>query len=195
MAGQDSYGQGIVVASLTDAPNAETLARNLADALAQRSVMRFTSASTRSATLTSPVEGMLAWLQDTDQLTLYDGTSWFVIYNFTDTTTGGAVAASGFSVTSFEARKTAGVCSFSIELTRTGSAIPATSAGNVDDTLMCALPSGWRPASNVSAPCGNGFGAGECRVETDGQIYVRAWSANGSIGNGDVVRVSSCYVL
>jgi len=81
MAGQDSYSQGIVVASLTDAPNAETLARNLADAIAPRTVMRFASASARTAALTgatAPVEGMVSWLQDTNLLYVYDGSAWQV---------------------------------------------------------------------------------------------------------------------
>ncbi|MCX5522578.1 DUF2793 domain-containing protein [Streptomyces bobili] len=81
MAGQDSYSQGIVVASLTDSPNAETLARNLADAIAPRTVMRFASASARSAALTgvtAPVEGMVTWLQDTNLLYVYDGSAWQV---------------------------------------------------------------------------------------------------------------------
>jgi hypothetical protein len=81
MAGQDSYSQGIVVASLTDAPNAETLARNLADAIAPRTVMRFASASARTAALTgatAPVEGMVTWLQDTNLLYVYDGSAWQV---------------------------------------------------------------------------------------------------------------------
>ncbi|MFJ4808482.1 hypothetical protein [Streptomyces longwoodensis] len=79
MAGQDSYGQGIVVASLTDAPNAEVLARNIADGIAQRSVLRFASAAARAAALTgatAPVEGMVSWLQDVDQLQVYNGSSW-----------------------------------------------------------------------------------------------------------------------
>jgi hypothetical protein len=79
MAGTDSYGQGVVVAALTDAPNAETLARNIVDATIPRSVMRFASASARAAALTgstAPVEGMVTWLQDVNLLYVYDGTSW-----------------------------------------------------------------------------------------------------------------------
>ena len=76
MAGQDSYGQGVVIASLTDAPDAETLAKNIANALVERSVMRFDSASARAATLTSPVEGMVTWLRDANLLYHYTGTSW-----------------------------------------------------------------------------------------------------------------------
>ena len=82
MAGQDSYGQGVSVAALTDAPDAATLAKNIADGIAQRSVMRFASASTRAATLTgssAPVEGMVSWLQDTNTLQVYDGTAWYTV--------------------------------------------------------------------------------------------------------------------
>ena len=79
MAGTDSYGQGVVVAALTDAPNAETLARNIVDATIPRGVMRFASASARATALTgatAPVEGMVSWLQDVNLLYVYDGTSW-----------------------------------------------------------------------------------------------------------------------
>ncbi|MFM9703583.1 hypothetical protein [Streptomyces galilaeus] len=81
MATTDDYGQGVSIAALTDAPNAETLAKNIANALAQRSIMRFASASARSAALTgptAPVEGMVSWLQDTNLQYVYDGTAWKV---------------------------------------------------------------------------------------------------------------------
>lgn len=79
MATTDSYGQGVSIAALTDAPNANTLAFNIVDLIAQRSAMRFTSASNRNATLTSPVAGMLAWIGTEKLLTLYDGTSWVAV--------------------------------------------------------------------------------------------------------------------
>jgi hypothetical protein len=81
MATTDDYGQGVSIAALTDAPNAEILAKNIVDALTGRSNMRFTSASARSANLTgdaAPVEGMVAWLNDTNTMTMYDGSSWLV---------------------------------------------------------------------------------------------------------------------
>ena len=79
MATTDDYGQGVSIAALTDAPNAETLAKNIANGIAPRSVMRFASASTRTATLTgatAPVEGMVSYLQDTDRLYVYTGSAW-----------------------------------------------------------------------------------------------------------------------
>jgi hypothetical protein len=68
---QDSYGQGINIAALTDAPDASKLARDIVNAIAQRSVMRFASASARSATLVgdyAPVDGMVTLLQDVKRL-------------------------------------------------------------------------------------------------------------------------------
>ena len=79
MATTDDYGQGVSIAALTDAPNAESLAKNIANAITPRSVMRFASASARSATLTgvaAPVEGMLTWLQDVNRLYVYDSSAW-----------------------------------------------------------------------------------------------------------------------
>jgi hypothetical protein len=78
----DGYGQGINIASLADAPDAKKLASDIANAIAQRSVLRFASASTRGATLVgdaAPVEGMLTWLQDVNRLDLYDGTTWVAV--------------------------------------------------------------------------------------------------------------------
>ncbi|MCX4849861.1 hypothetical protein OOK39_01990 [Streptomyces sp. NBC_00264] len=75
----DAYGQGISITAPTDAPDMPATAQALAGGLVPRSVMRFASASTRNATLTSPVAGMVAFLQDTKLFTGYDGTSWVVL--------------------------------------------------------------------------------------------------------------------
>lgn len=82
MATTDSYGQGVSIAALTDAPNAESLAKSIANGLAQRGTMRFASASTRGATLVgtaAPVEGMQTWLQDINRLDVYDGSAWVAV--------------------------------------------------------------------------------------------------------------------
>lgn len=78
----DDYGQSVQIAALTDAPDAGKLAKDIVNALAQRGVMRFASASARSATLTgvaAPVEGMQTWLQDVNRLDVYDGSSWVAV--------------------------------------------------------------------------------------------------------------------
>jgi hypothetical protein len=44
--------------------------------LMNQSVMVFASASARNTAITSPTEGMIAYLSDTNALTLYDGSAW-----------------------------------------------------------------------------------------------------------------------
>jgi hypothetical protein len=71
----DPYGQGITIPALTDQPSIATVAAAL-QAILAKTTLTFASASARNATLTSPVEGMSAWLQDTNTLTRYDGSTW-----------------------------------------------------------------------------------------------------------------------
>jgi len=75
----DDYGQGIQIAALTDAPDAAKLAKDIGNALAPRSIMRFASASTRAATLigaAAPAEGMQTWLIDVNRMEIFDGSAW-----------------------------------------------------------------------------------------------------------------------
>jgi hypothetical protein len=74
----DDYGQSIVIPALTDAPNIGTIGSGM-NAIVARSVMRFTSASSRNATITSPVAGMQAFLTTEMLMTMYDGTAWAVM--------------------------------------------------------------------------------------------------------------------
>jgi hypothetical protein len=106
VATNDDFGQGVSIASLTDVPNAEVLAKNIANALAGRSVMRFTSASARTAALTgpsAPVEGMVSSLGDTDMLYRYNGSAWRLVAPFQQT---------GLSTVSFTNKE-----SFTVDIT------------------------------------------------------------------------------
>ncbi|MER5675760.1 H-type lectin domain-containing protein [Streptomyces sp. NPDC002238] len=82
----DDYGQGINVAALLDAPDAATLARNLANGIASRSILRFASASARAVALTgiaAPVAGMHTYLEDTQRLYFYTGAAWRQVSSLT----------------------------------------------------------------------------------------------------------------
>lgn len=75
----DDYGQGVQIASRTDAPDAEKLAKDIANGIAGRTVMRFASASARGAALTgvaAPVEGMTTWLIAEGRLEIYHSGTW-----------------------------------------------------------------------------------------------------------------------
>jgi hypothetical protein len=77
MPGTDNYGQSIPVPALTDAPNAFTGFDGIVEPLTQRSVMRFASASARTATLTSPVGGMVTYSSAEDRYDVYTaGLGW-----------------------------------------------------------------------------------------------------------------------
>lgn len=93
---EDDYGQGVKIAALTDAANAATLAYNIVNGLVPQTVMRFSSASERNATIASPVAGMLAWIDAEGLLTHYDGTAWVVVSAGTQAWTTVSLA-SGFS--------------------------------------------------------------------------------------------------
>lgn len=72
----DTYGQSITLYQNTESPNLEAMIKNLSDGLIPRSIMRFSAASARAATLTAPVEGMVTWLQDVNRLYVYDSGAW-----------------------------------------------------------------------------------------------------------------------
>ncbi|MEU4967768.1 hypothetical protein [Streptomyces smyrnaeus] len=75
----DDYGQGVPWLGDGDSPNLRVGTQGLAEALTPRSVMRFSSAAERNATITSPAAGMVAWLGTEKLFTGYDGSSWVVL--------------------------------------------------------------------------------------------------------------------
>jgi hypothetical protein len=81
----DTYGQNIPYPTLTDKPNAQSLAEGLVTNMTPKLVMTFASAVTRGATVKKPVEGMVTWLKDVNRLEVYDGTSWVSFASGTNT--------------------------------------------------------------------------------------------------------------
>ncbi|MFE4333959.1 hypothetical protein ACFRQM_32455 [Streptomyces sp. NPDC056831] len=112
-----------------------------------------------------------------------------------ETISTGAVAASGFGLNSFAARRVGGVCSFTVEVTRTGTAIPSPAGGNIADTTVATIPTGWRPAYDVEGAASDGYGDGGVRIGTNGTVILRTWSPGGSIQSTRNIRISTCYVL
>ena len=56
-------------------------ASEINDNLMRQSVMVFSNAAARTAAITSPVEGMVTYLEDTNQLFIYSGSSWIIFAN------------------------------------------------------------------------------------------------------------------
>ena len=187
---QDDYGQGVQIASKTDAPNAEQLAKDIVNAIAQRSILRFASASTRGATLTgatAPVEGMLTWLQDVNRLDLYDGTTWVAVSvgrsSWTTITPESPWTQNGNNNGTFQYRllNISGEESLQFRGALGRASYPTSPAGNyiVNNT---ALPSAVRPSTlrTVLIPCSDTSSeriALKLDVKTDGYLEVFGFSS------------------
>ncbi|MFI8084358.1 hypothetical protein ACIF6L_26590 [Kitasatospora sp. NPDC086009] len=76
MPGTDAFQQNIPYPVLGDAPNAEAGLSTLVNGIVGQTVMRFASATARSAALPTPVAGMTVWLAAEARLEIYDGAAW-----------------------------------------------------------------------------------------------------------------------
>ncbi|WP_372344759.1 hypothetical protein [Streptomyces sp. KL116D] len=187
----DIYGQGINLASLTDAPDIPKAINDVASGVIPRGVMRFASASARGATLTAPAAGMVAWLQDVKLLTLYDGSAWVAIAAGTQawTTVG---LASGFTqngnsngslqyrVVNLFGENTI-MFRGAVNVTYSGTTIPNSGVLNTS-----ALPSSARPTAlrTIVVPCSDVSSARitlKLDVQPDGYLKIYG-TGNGSDG-------------
>ncbi|MDT0442326.1 hypothetical protein [Streptomyces johnsoniae] len=101
--------------------------------------------------------------------------------------------ASGFTANASVGRRTCGVYYVTVLVTNNVSR-PASGAGNIDDVLMCTLPSGWRPPAQTSASWSNGITSGEGRVDESGQMVLRTAMPNSTIGIGTNILCSLSWV-
>lgn len=88
----DKYAQGFAGLDYGDVPDLKVLSDNLL-LMAGQSVMRFSSASSRNANLTSPVAGMAAWCAAEKLLTVYDGSAWVAVASGTQAWTTPSLAS------------------------------------------------------------------------------------------------------
>lgn len=114
-----------------------------------------------------------------------------------EVTSAGAVAATGWSISSFEGRRVAGVTTVNLLVTRTGADVPQSAAdsGNIaGDPSVCTLPDGWRPTATANGLYGNGVVDGEFSVNTAGLIILRSISGNAGIVSGTNTRIFCSWI-
>ncbi|WP_411108046.1 hypothetical protein [Streptomyces sp. c-19] len=127
----------------------------------------------------------------------WNGTSWA---NYqppveVETTNSGATALTGWTVVAFSARRSRGLATVLITVTRNGATINVDGAGNFNDEGLCTLPAGWRPAMDYEASACDGFGNGGGYITPAGQVNLRTWSSNGALVAGRNIRIAATYVL
>jgi formylmethanofuran dehydrogenase subunit A len=94
-------------------------ASDLNDYLMNQSVMVFSSSTARASAITSPVEGMMTYLEDTNRFQFYNGTAW---QDLSDEATGWSDKTANYSIVAADLGTT---------IRSTGSAITIT----IDDVL------------------------------------------------------------
>lgn len=155
----DPFGQGFAALDYGDVPDLKAMGDGLL-LMAGQTVMRFSSASTRNAVLTSPVAGMTAWLNSEQTLTVYDGTAWVAVaagtQSWTTVTLATGFAHNGNSNGTFQYRKVnlfgEDTIMFrgAVSVTYSGTTIP--NSGIVNSS---ALPTSARPTAlrTIVVPC------------------------------------------
>jgi hypothetical protein len=177
----DNFGQGISIAALTDAPNAQVLAQNIVNAIVPQSVMRFASATARTADIASPAEGMVTWCQDTNILEYYDGTQW-ISFEAPQVQTYNSGASLNTHATTYFSLNLGGI----ISSNRTG----MWSSGN-PTRLVAATPGTYAVTGAIVWPgtLGSADGRAEFRLNGSGTASntARFSIARGSPGNAPAV--------
>lgn len=178
----DTYGQGIDLISLTDAPDMAKAIADLARGVIPRTVMRFASASERGATLTTPEAGMLTYLEDVQRLDVYDGTAWQAVVSATlpwaNVSLGIAYEAYEGTTVGPRVRREGSIVYLEGRLQRKD----GNTIGVTDAHILGTVPVGYRPAGHYAEGAvmiSNGFSDETplARIEvwhTDGTI--RYWS-------------------
>lgn len=122
------------------------------------------------------------------------------------TTTSGLVAADSFGVNSFYGSKVNGVCMVHVYVVFNGWDDPAVSGtanplaptsgtGNLADTMIATLPSGYRPPTTINFVWGDGGEDGEGYINTSGGVYIRTVTYNQPITVGKNLRVTATFTL
>lgn len=109
------------------------------------------------------------------------------------TTTSGITMATGFTLNDFSAYRVGNLIEFRAYIQRSGADITQTS-GNIADTAICTLPSGWRPTSGTTQGFwGSGVEGGDYVYGTDGICTLR--TASGDINTGANIRLHGVFVV
>lgn len=112
-----------------------------------------------------------------------------------DSTTTGATAASGWSVSTFSGTKKSGMTWVNLVVQRTGGTIGETSSGsgNTAETACATLPDGWLPPETITALWGSTSNDGRATISTAGVITISTTSGSLGITSGDSIRITETW--
>lgn len=166
----DKYGQGVTYPPRTDPPDAEIIGEQIVDGLMPFGVMRFDSASGRTANLTggqAPVDGMATYLGAEERFEGRAGGAWVAL-------TPGPWIPIPFA-SGYEAQSGSPAYRIWGDKVELRGAVTRTSGHFVKGvvTLFATLPAGFRPSGTCYLPAAVGSTTapgGRCDVFTNGQL-------------------------
>ncbi|MFE5332575.1 hypothetical protein ACFRCG_39975 [Embleya sp. NPDC056575] len=173
MPGTDIYGQGIAAALLSDKPDAQALAKALADGAAKYGVKVFANASNRGAVLTggsAPTVGMVTYLTAEDRIDYWSGSAWIPV------TPGPWISLPyAANITANSGSPAYRLVNSAVELRGTLAHTDASPFDSSGTTLLATLPSGYRPPYYRYYPVATAwtFGiTGRLEVDPSGNLTV-----------------------
>ncbi|WP_314612070.1 hypothetical protein [Streptomyces stackebrandtii] len=126
----------------------------------------------------------------------WNGTVWATYHPPVEVeTASGSLNAYGGWTATYTARRTRGIATVRISVTRTGADITAGANGYITDQQMCALPPGWFPGVAFEALASDTMATGCASITATGMVTLRSWTPTAIIRNGGVTSVSATYVL
>jgi len=104
-------------------------------------------------------------------------------------------AATGFSLSVFDARKAAGVVEFNVTLIRSGASLAAAdSAGNMIDVVCATMPTDCLPAGRwTGAFEKSGQASGGVRIEANGVVTLVSMDPTSQITSGATINFSGAF--
>lgn len=126
----------------------------------------------------------------------WNGTVWSTYHPPVEVeTASGSLNAYGGWTATYSARRTRGIATVRISVTRTGADITAGANGYITDQQMCALPAGWFPGVAFEALASDTMATGCATITATGMVTLRSWTPTAIIRNGGVTAVTATYVL
>lgn len=105
-------------------------------------------------------------------------TSWASITSDSGTLSSGITASAGWSITSQSYRKYNNIVQVSINLTRSGTTITVPASGNIANTTVATMPSGYRPAFEAMAVSGSNGRIASGAIDSGGAVVLTSVGTN-----------------
>lgn len=122
------------------------------------------------------------WIDDDGNV---DDTGWL---------TSGITAATGWSISSQRYRRIGQVVEVLVAVKRTGAAITVSATGDVSDTAVCTVPTGFT-TSGAHGLHSQGGRVAAYALLTNGIIYITACAPGGNIATGEALTIAGTYLL